>query len=333
MFMALTRQVFARADGRNPLSGLIARRLVAGLLILLAISLLIFAGLNLLPGDTATAILGQSATPAAVQALKLQLGLDQPAGWRYLHWLGGVLQGDFGISLTSRENISVALWDRLKNTLFLAGSTALVAVPLALIIGFVSVRFHGGWVDSLLNLLTRAAVALPEFFSGYLLIFIFSMTLAWLPSNSSVQMGMPLSARLMAIILPGLTLVLAVLGHMSNMTRAALLSAQLSSYVDTAILKGLSPMRVLWRHVLPNAWGPIINVIVLNMAYLMVGVVIVENVFVYPGLGQYMIDSISKRDVPVVQGCALVLAAIYILLNLFADLVALLTNPRIRHGK
>jgi len=126
--------------------------------------------------------------------------------------------------------------------------------------------------------------------------------------------------------------VLAVLGHMSNMTRAALLSAQRSSYVDTAVLKGLSPMRVLWRHVLPNAWGPIINVIVLNLAYLMVGVVIVENVFVYPGLGQYLVDSIAKRDVPVVQGCALVLAAIYILLNLFADVIALLTNPRLRHG-
>jgi peptide/nickel transport system permease protein len=328
----MTLPVFARADGRNLLSAMIARRLVAGVLMLLAISLLIFAGLNLLPGDTATAILGQSATPAAVQALKLQLGLDQPAGWRYLHWLGGVLQGDFGISLSSRENISGALWSRFKNTLFLAGGAALVAVPLALTIGFVSVRFHGGWTDRLLNLLTRAAVALPEFFSGYLLIFIFSMTLAWLPSNSSVQMDMPLSNRLMAIILPGVTLVLAVLGHMSNMTRAALLSAQRSSYVDTAILKGLSPMRVLWRHVLPNAWGPIINVIVLNMAYLMVGVVIVENVFVYPGLGQYMVDSISKRDVPVVQGCALVLAAIYILLNLFADVIALLTNPRIRHG-
>jgi len=312
---------------------MIGRRLLAGVLMTLAVSLLIFAGLNLLPGDTATAILGQSATPASIQALRLQLGLDQPALWRYLHWLGGVSHGDFGVSLTSRENISVALWARLKNTLFLAGSTAAVAVPLALTIGFVSVRYHGGWADNLLNLFTRTAVALPEFFSGYLLILIFSMTLAWLPSNSNVQGDMPLADRLMAIVLPGATLVLAVLGHMSNMTRAALLSAQSSSYVDTAILKGLSPMRILWRHVLPNAWAPIVNVIVLNLAYLMVGVVIVENVFVYPGLGQYMVDSITKRDVPVVQGCALVLAAMYILLNLFADVVATLANPRLRHGK
>lgn len=330
--MSATLPTTAGAKGQSVLASMIARRLVVGLVMLLATSLLIFIGLNLLPGDTATAILGQSATPAAIQALKLQLGLDQPAGWRYLHWLGGILQGDFGISLTSRDNISVALSERLQNTLFLAGSTALVAVPLALLMGLVSVRFHGGWADGLLNLLSRMTVALPEFFSGYLLIFVFSMTLAWLPSNSSVQVGMPLSEQLLAIVLPGATLVLAVLGHMSNMTRAALLSAQRSSYVDTAVLKGLSPMRVLWRHVLPNAWGPIINVIVLNLAYLMVGVVIVENVFVYPGLGQYLVDSIAKRDVPVVQGCALVLAALYILLNLFADVVALLTNPRLRHG-
>ncbi len=330
--MPATLPVSVGADGQSVLASMIVRRLAVGLAMLLATSLLIFIGLNLLPGDSATAILGQSATPAAIQALKLQLGLDQPAAWRYLHWLGGILQGDFGISLTSRENISVALSERLQNTLFLAGSTALVAVPLALLMGLVSVRFHGGWIDGLLNLFSRMTVALPEFFSGYLLIFVFSMTLAWLPSNSSVQLGMPLSERLLAIVLPGATLVLAVLGHMSNMTRAALLSAQRSGYVDTAVLKGLSPMRVLWRHVLPNAWGPIINVIVLNLAYLMVGVVIVENVFVYPGLGQYLVDSIAKRDVPVVQGCALVLAAIYILLNLFADVIALLTNPRLRHG-
>ncbi|MEA9391955.1 ABC transporter permease [Acerihabitans sp. TG2] len=331
--MSLSIAVSARTGGRSLLAAMILRRLAGGLLMVLAVSVLIFAGLNLLPGDTATAILGQSATPASVQALRLQLGLDQPALWRYLHWLGGVLQGDFGISLTSRDNISITLWVRLKNTLFLAGSTAVVAIPLALTIGFVSVRFHGGWIDNLLNLFTRTAVALPEFFSGYLLILIFSMTLAWLPSNSNVQGDMPLLSRLQAIALPCATLVLAVLGHMSNMTRAALLSAQRSSYVDTAILKGLSPMGILWRHVLPNAWAPIINVIVLNLAYLMVGVVIVENVFVYPGLGQYMVDSITKRDVPVVQSCALVLAAMYILLNLFADVVAMLANPRLRHGK
>ncbi|WP_192458400.1 ABC transporter permease [Musicola keenii] len=323
-----------RRWGRHsPLTTMILRRLLAGAAMALVVSALIFAGVQLLPGNAATAILGQTATPAAVKALNLQLGLDQPAWHRYLSWLGGMLHGDFGRSFTSRQSIAPVLAYRLENSLFLAGCSAVVAVPLALLIGFLSVRFQGGWLDRLLNLFTRVAVSLPEFFSGYLLILIFSITLFWLPSNSSVSDGMPLGARLNAVALPGLTLVLAVLGHMSNMTRAALIAAQNAAYVDTALLKGLSPSAILLRHVLPNAWGPIINVIVLNLAYLMVGVVIVENVFVYPGVGQYMVDSISKRDMPVIQSCALALAAIYILLNLLADVVALIANPRLRHAR
>lgn len=318
---------------RFPLVAMMGRRLLAGVAMLLVVSALIFAGIQLLPGNAATAILGQSATPEAVKALNLQLGLDQPALARYFGWLGGIAQGDFGHSFTSRQSIAPVLGYRLENTLFLAGCTALIAVPLALLAGFLSVRYQGGWLDQLLSLFTRTAVALPEFFSGYLLILVFSITLYWLPSNSSVSDGMPLAQRLHAVALPCITLVLAVLGHMSNMTRAALISAQNSAYVDTALLKGLSPAGILLRHVLPNAWGPIVNVIVLNLAYLMVGVVIVENVFVYPGVGQYMVDSISKRDVPVIQDCALVLAAIYILLNLLADVVALMANPRLRHPR
>nr|WP_202438343.1 ABC transporter permease [Dickeya fangzhongdai] len=312
---------------------LILRRLLAGVAMIAVVSALIFAGIQLLPGNAATAILGQTATPEAVRALNAQLGLDQPAVSRYLGWLWGVLGGDFGQSFTSRQSIAPVLAWRLENTLFLAGCTAVIAVPLALLIGFLSVRYQGSWLDRLLNLFTRVAVALPEFFSGYLLILIFSITLFWLPSNSSVNDGMPLGAHLTAIALPCLTLVLAVLGHMSNMTRAALIGAQNAAYVDTALLKGMSPSAILLRHVLPNAWGPIINVIVLNLAYLMVGVVIVESVFVYPGLGQYMVDSISKRDMPVIQGCALVLATIYILLNLLADVVSLMANPRLRHAR
>ncbi|WJY17126.1 ABC transporter permease [Pectobacteriaceae bacterium CE90] len=312
---------------------MIGRRLLAGVVMLAVVSMLIFAGIQLLPGNAATAILGQTATPQAVKALNLQLGLDQPAISRYLSWLGGVVSGDFGHSFTSRQSIAPVLAYRLGNTLFLAGCTAAIAVPLALLIGFLSVRYQDSWLDQLLSMFTRTAVALPEFFSGYLLILIFSIMLSWLPSNSSISDDMPLSSRLTAIALPCFTLVLAVLGHMSNMTRAALINAQNAAYVDTALLKGISPSGILLRHVLPNAWGPIINVIVLNLAYLMVGVVIVENVFVYPGLGQYMVDSISKRDVPVIQSCALVLAAIYILLNLLADVVALIANPRLRHAR
>ncbi|RLM31658.1 ABC transporter permease [Brenneria salicis ATCC 15712 = DSM 30166] len=318
---------------RFPLLSMILRRLLAGVLMIAVVSALIFAGIQLLPGNPAMAILGQSATAEAVKALNLQLGLDHSALSRYFDWLGGILQGDFGRSFTSRQEIAPVLLSRLENSLFLAGVAALVVVPLALLIGFLSVRYQESWLDQCLSLVTRTAVALPEFFSGYLLILIFSITLFWLPSNSNVSDGMPLSSRLTAIALPGITLVLAVLGHMSNMTRAALINAQNAAYVDTALLKGISPSGILLRHVLPNAWGPIINVIVLNLAYLMVGVVIVENVFVYAGLGQYMVDGISKRDMPVIQGCALVLAAIYILLNLLADVVALCANPRLRHAR
>lgn len=322
-----------RGKGHFPLLKLTRQRLLAGVVMLWLVSILIFAGIQLLPGNAATAILGQSATPQAVAALNQQLGLDQPAVSRYLSWLGGVLRGDFGHSFTSREAIAPVLLDRLANTLSLAFFTAIVAVPLALTIGFVSARYQGSWIDRLLNLFTRAAVSLPEFFSGYLLILVFSITLFWLPSNSSVADGMSPGDRLLAIALPCMTLIFAILGHMSNMTRAALVSAQNAAYVDTALMKGLSPSAILFRHVLPNAWGPIINVIVLNLAWLMVGVVIVENVFVYPGLGQYMVDSISKRDIPVIQDCALLLAGIYILLNLLADLVTLLANPRLRHSR
>ncbi|ATA18904.1 peptide/nickel transport system permease protein [Gibbsiella quercinecans] len=312
---------------------LIGQRLLAGVVMLLVVSLLIFAGIQLLPGSAATAILGQTATPQAVAALNQQLGLDQPAMQRYLSWLAGVLQGDFGHSFTTREAIGPVLLERLGNSLSLAFFTALVAVPLSLAIGFLCARYQGRWPDRVLSLFTRTAVSLPEFFSGYLLILVFSITLFWLPSNGSISEGMPFGQRLLAIALPCLTLILAVLGHMSNMTRAALVNAQNAAYVDTALMKGLSSSAILFRHVLPNAWGPIINVIVLNLAYLMVGVVIVENVFVYPGLGQYMVDSISKRDIPVIQDCALLLAAIYILLNLLADVVALVANPRLLHGR
>ena len=329
----MSERVKQRPTGRSSLWPLVIRRLCYGLLMVLAVSALIFIGVQLLPGNAATAILGQSATPAAVHELNLQLGLDKPALGRYLSWLMGIAQGDFGLSYSSRSAIAGPLFTRLGNTLFLAGCTAVIAVPLALVIGFLSVRYQGGLIDTMLNGLARAAVALPEFFSGYLLMLIFAITLAWFPSNSTLSGDMSLDARFSAIALPCATLVLAILGHMSNMTRAALIAAQSAAYVDTALLKGLTPARILWRHVLPNALGPIINVVAINLAYLMVGVVIVENVFVYPGLGQYMVDSISKRDIPVMQDCALLLAGIYILLNLLADVLALIANPRLRHQR
>ncbi|HWU19771.1 MAG TPA: ABC transporter permease [Devosia sp.] len=312
---------------------MLVRRTLAGLVVLWAISALIFAGTQILPGDVATAMLGQQATPEAVAAIRKQLDLEAPPVMRYVSWLGGVLHGDLGQSTSNRQDIAASIAPRLSNTLMLAGLAAAISVPLALLLGAISARFAGSPADRTINVVTLGAISLPEFFAGYLLIAYFSVTLGWFPSGSTVSANMDLLSRLSAMALPTATLVIAVLGHMMRMTRAALLSVMSAPYIETAELKGLSPWRVIWKHALPNALSPIINVVALNMAYLVVGVVVVEVIFVYPGMGQYMVDHVAKRDVPVVQACGLIFAAVYILLNLIADLASVIANPRLRHPR
>lgn len=318
--------------GRTVLS-LLFKRLVAGFLLLWAVSVLIFAGTQILPGDVATAMLGQQATPQAVAKIRADLGLEKPAPVRYVQWLGNAVQGDFGRSYSNRQDIAKSIAPRLKNTLFLAAMAAVIAVPLALGLGILSVLYAGTWVDRTVGLVTLSAISLPEFFAGYLLIAYFSIIHFWLPSSATVSDSMPLAQRLIVMALPCMTLVLAVVGHMMRMTRAALLNVMASPYIETAILKGLPARRVVWRHALPNALSPIISVVSLNLAYLIVGVVVVEVIFVYPGMGQYLVDHVSKRDVPVVQAAGLIFAAVYIGLNIVADLLAILANPRLRHPR
>ncbi len=317
----------------HPILKLVAQRLALGLLLLLAVSVLIFVGTQILPGDVAQSILGQSATPETLANLREQLGLNEPAISRYFGWLGGILQGDLGVALSNGEPIAPALGKRLGNTLALAGTAAVIAVPLAILLGLLSVRYRNLWPDKLISVVTLATISVPEFLVGYILVFLLSVQLRWLPSLATVYDGMPMGERLYAISLPVLVLVLAVLGHMMRTTRAAILNVLESAYVETAELKGLSPFTIIARHALPNAVAPVITVVMLNLAYLVVGVVVVEVVFVYPGMGQYLVDHVSKRDVPVVQACGLVFAAIYISLNLVADLVSILANPRLRHPK
>ncbi|WP_390888849.1 ABC transporter permease [Devosia neptuniae] len=312
---------------------MLIRRVLMGLVVLWAISALIFAGTQILPGDVATAMLGQQATPEAVEGIRKELGLERPPVVRYVAWLGGVLHGDLGRSTSNKQDIATSIAPRLANTLFLASVAAAIAVPLAILLGLIAARFAGTLADRVINIVTLGAISLPEFFAGYLLIAFFSITLGWFPSGSTVSPDMGLLPRLQAIALPAATLVIAVLGHMMRMTRAALLNVMSAPYIETAELKGLSPWRVIWKHALPNALSPIINVVALNMAYLVVGVVVVEVIFVYPGMGQYMVDHVSKRDVPVVQACGLIFAAVYILLNLVADIAAVIANPRLRHPR
>lgn len=317
----------------GPALTLVAQRLALGLLLLLAVSVLIFAGTELLPGDVAASILGQGATPEALANIRRDLGLDEPAVSRYFDWLFGILQGDLGTALSSGQDIGEAISGRLYNTLFLAGVAALFSIPLAILLGLIAVRYRDRWPDKVISASTLASISLPEFFIGYLLILLFGVKLGWFPSVATVFDSMSVWDRLNVVMLPALTLTLVVLAHMMRMTRAAILNVMQSAYIETAELKGLTSFNVIWRHAFPNAIAPIINVVMLNMAYLIVGVVVVEVIFVYPGMGQYLVDHVSKRDVPVVQACGLIFAAIYIGLNLMADVISILTNPRLRHPK
>lgn len=317
----------------HPVIALVAQRIALGLLLLLAVSLVIFLGTQALPGDVAQTILGQSATPESLANLREALGLNDPPVTRYLNWLGGVLTGDFGKALTNGQDIATAIGQRLGNTLFLAGCAAAISVPLAVTLGLVAARYNGRWPDKVISGVTLSTISLPEFVAAYFVIFLLTQVFPVFQPVAMVFPGMGFWAKLQAVALPVIVLVLVVLAHMMRMTRAAVLNVMQSAYIETAELKGLPPMRVIWRHALPNAIAPIVSVVVLNLAYLVVGVVVVEVVFSYNALGQYLVDHVAKRDLPVVQAVGLIFAAVYIGLNILADVIAILANPRLRHPK
>ncbi len=317
----------------HPVVKLVAQRLALGLILLLAVSALIFLGVEALPGDTAQAILGQQATATALANLREKMQLGDPAVVRYFRWLGGILHGDLGTALSNGQDIATSIGQRLGNTMFLAFWAAIIAVPLAIILGLIAARYVGRWPDKLISAVTLTTISLPEFVLGYLLIFFLAVKWQLLPSAALMSSSASLGEQLYAIALPVLVLVLVVLAHMMRMTRAAILNVMQSAYIETAELKGLSPMAVIARHALPNAIAPVVNVVMLNLAYLVVGVVVVEVVFVYPGMGQYLVDHVTKRDLPVVQASGLIFAAVYIGLNILADVVSILANPRLRHPK
>jgi peptide/nickel transport system permease protein len=316
-----------------PILKLVAQRFALGLLLLFAVSVLIFAGTQILPGDVAQSILGQSATPQALANLREEMGLNNPAYLRYLHWLWGILHGDLGTALTTKLDIATSIKERLWNTLFLAFWAAVVAVPLAIILGLLAVRYRNGPIDKLISGVALASTSVPEFFIGYLLVFFFAVKYQIFPGISTVYDSMSFLEKMKAIALPATALTLVVLAHMMRMTRATILNVMQSAYIETAELKGLTAFEIIRKHAFPNAIAPIINVVMLNLAYLVVGVVVVEVIFVYPGMGQYLVDHVAKRDVPVVQAVGLIFAAVYIVLNMIADIASILANPRLRHPK
>jgi peptide/nickel transport system permease protein len=325
----------------GPILRTILQRLGLGLLTLFAVSIIIFSAVTTLPGDFATAILGQSATPQTVAAFDHQIGLDKPAALRYLLWVGGVLHGNFGDSFSSAGSLGGGhvrtvvslITPRLINTLFLAGFAAVIAVPLSLLTGMLAALFRNSLFDRLVNLVTLTWISVPEFFVAYILMLFLAVRFPLFDTLATVSPDTPFGVRVARTALPALTLVLVIFAHMMRMTRAAIINLLSSPYVETARLKGMSPARIIYRHVLPNAWAPIATVVAINLAYLIVGVVVVEVVFVYPGIGQLMVDSVSARDIPVVQACALIFAATYIGLNLLADVIAIITNPRLLHPR
>ena len=317
----------------HPILKLVVQRIALGLVLLLAVSLLIFAGTEALPGDVAQSILGQSATPEALANLREALGLNEPALTRYFKWLGGILTGDFGVALTNGQDIGQAIGQRLGNTLFLASAAAMISVPLAILLGLVAARYNGRWPDKLISGVTLSTISLPEFVAAYFVIYLLTQVFPLFQPVAMIFPGMGFWEKLNAVALPVIVLVLVVLAHMMRMTRAAILNVMQSAYIETAELKGLSPLTVIWRHAFPNAIAPVVNVVMLNLAYLVVGVVVVEVVFVYPGMGQFLVDHVTKRDLPVVQACGMIFAAVYIGLNILADVVSILANPRLRHPK
>ena len=321
----------------NAILKTVLQRLALGFVTLFVVSALISASVELLPGDFAKAILGQAATPDTVKAFEKQVGLDRSPVTRYFSWIGGVLQGDFGTSYVAREGytrtVVSLIVPRLMNTLFLAAMTAIIAVPLALFLGMLAALYRNTLFDRLINVTTLTAISSPEFFIAYILVLFLVARAHLFPALSTVDEDTSFAERIYRCTLPALTLLMVIVAHMMRMTRAAIINLLASPYIEMSRLKGISPRRIILHHALPNAWAPIANVIAVNLAYLVVGVVVVEVVFVYPGIGQLMVDAVSKRDLPVVQSCALVFAATYILLNLAADIVAIVTNPRLLHPR
>ena len=310
-----------------------AQRIALGLLTLFVISLIIAFGVELLPGDLAQEILGQGATPEGLRVLRLQLGLDTPPHIRYLDWLGGMVTGDMGLSLANKRPISELIGPRLSNTLFLGGFAALIAIPVALILGILAALYRNSLYDRGVNLFTLTSISFPEFFVAYILILFFAIKLGWFPGISNISTELSFAEKLYRTLLPAASLTLVVVAHMMRMTRTSIINLLSSPYIEMAQLKGIKPLKIITRHALPNALAPIVNVIAINLAYLVVGVVIVEVVFVYPGLGQLLVDSVSKRDVPVVQACSMIFASVYILLNLTADIISIVTNPRLLYPR
>lgn len=312
---------------------LVLRRLLIGVITVFVVSVLVFAGTEILPGDVAQAILGQGATPELVANIRVRLGLDAPAHIRYLRWLANLATGDLGTSLSNGADIAAMIGDRLGNTVMLASVTAIVAVPLSITLGLIASFHPNGLADRAISAVSLALISVPDFLVAVILVSIFAVQLGWLPAVATLRANADLTQLARALALPVTALTFTVMAHMARMTRSAVLNVLTSPAIEMAILKGVPRIRILLIHALPNALAPIVNVVALNMAYLISGIVVIETLFNFTGLGRLMVEAVTTRDIPVVQACAMIFCSVYVLLNMTADILAILANPRIRHPK
>jgi peptide/nickel transport system permease protein len=311
---------------------LIAQRLVMALFTLLLVSFIIFAVLEILPGDVATRILGRDATVESIAALRERLHLNDPALLRYLRWLGGVLRGDFGESLVSSRSVLEVLAPRVLNTAFLSAYAFLLYIPLAAVPALIQAVRRDRPVDHAMSVITLVLLSMPDFLLGTLLLLLFVLAIPILPAMSTVDQTSDFAEYFRATTLPALTLAIVMAVYAVRMLRDNLIEVLDADYIRMAELRGVPARRVVWRHALPNALVPSLNVTALNLAYLVGGVVVVEKVFGYPGFGSLLVDSLQLRDFPLIEATILIAAAVYIIANFLADVASILLNPRLRTG-
>ena len=314
----------------HPVLSLIASRLLIAAVTLVIVSFAVFFATTMLPGDTASVLLGQAATPEAVEGLRKAMHLDQPAFLRFIYWMGGLLSGDLGTSYANDMPIADLIGGRFANSMKLAGITALFAVPIALTLGVTAAMMRGSLYDRIVTVLTIGVISVPEFMIATSAALFFAVYLQWLPAISLANEAQTLTDMLRIYAMPVITLTFGVSAQMIRMTRAAVVETLNTPYAEMALLKGASRSRIVLKHALPNALGPIVNAVALSLSYLLGGVIIVETIFNYPGIAKLMVDAVATRDLPLIQTCAMIFCVGYLILITTADIIAILANPRLR---
>jgi len=309
---------------------MILQRLMLGFVTVGLVSLIIFSAVEILPGDACTALLKQDAQGQQLAQCRTELGLERPALIRYAVWASGALKGDLGVSAHGSKRISELVSDRVKNSLLLGVTALAIGIPLAFTMGILAALKRDKLLDLFLSSLAISAMTIPEFVSATILILVFSGWLQWLPGIVLTSADAPVSEFFPGIILPVVVLAMVMTAHILRTVRSSVIEVLDSEYVRMATLKGVHYRRIILRHVLPNALLPVINVVALTVGWLLGGVVVIETVFNFPGLGRLMVNAISDRDLALVQGIALIVASVYVVVNLAADLLTMLANPRLR---